>query len=74
VRSAPQRSIQDDLNLLAAIREVYSRLPETYYREPWELQHILFSLGYTDDHADEAKIDAAIKIARTDRTPDEGAA
>jgi hypothetical protein len=74
VSSAPQRSIQDDLNLLAAIREVYSRLPETYYREPWELQHILFSLGYTDDLADEAKIDAAIKIARTDRTPDEGAA
>ena len=74
MRSAPQRSIQDDLNLLAAIREVYSRLPETYYREPWELQHILFSLGYTDDLADEAKIDAAIKIARTDRTPDEGAA
>jgi hypothetical protein len=74
VRSAPQRSIQDDLNLLAAIREVYSRLPEAYYREPWELQHILFSLGYTDDLADEAKIDAAIKIARTDRTPDEGAA
>ena len=72
--SAPQRSIQDDLNLLAAIREVYSRLPETYYREPWELQHILFSLGYTDDLADEAKIEAAIKIARTDRTPDEGAA
>jgi hypothetical protein len=74
VSSAPQRSIQDDLNLLAAIREVYSRLPETYYREPWELQHILFSLGYTDDLADEAKIEAAIKIARTDRTPDEGAA
>jgi hypothetical protein len=74
VRSAPQRSIQDDLNLLAAIREVYSRLPEAYYREPWELQHILFSLGYTDDLADEAKIEAAIKIARTDRTPDEGAA
>ena len=74
MRSAPQRSIQDDLNLLAAIREVYSRLPEAYYREPWELQHILFSLGYTDDLADEAKIEAAIKIARTDRTPDEGAA
>ena len=74
MRSAPQRSIQDDLNLLAAIREVYSRLPETYYHEPWELQHILFSRGYTDDLADEAKIDAAIKIARTDRTPDEGAA
>jgi hypothetical protein len=74
VKPAPQRSIQDDPNLLAAIREVYSRLPEAYYREPWELQHILFSLGYTDDLADEVKIDAGIKIARTDWTPDEGAA
>jgi hypothetical protein len=60
--------------LLAAIREVYSRLPETYYRESWELQHLFFSLGYTDDLADEGKIDAAIKIARTDWNPDEGAA
>ena len=74
MRSAPQRSIQDDLNLLAVIREVYSRLPETYYLQPWELPHILFSLGYTDDLADEAEIDAAINIARTDWTPDEGAA
>lgn len=74
MKPAPQRSIQDDPNLLAAIREVYSRLPEAYYREPWELQHILFSLGYTDDLADEVKIDAGIKIARTDWTPDEGAA
>jgi hypothetical protein len=74
VRSAPRTSIQDDLNLLAVIREVYSRLPETYYLQPWELQHILFSLGYTDDLADEAEIVAAINIARTDWTPDEGAA
>jgi hypothetical protein len=74
VRSAPRTSIQDDLNLLAVIREVYSRLPETYYLQPWELQHILFSLRYTDDLADEAEIDAAINIARTDWTPDEGAA
>jgi hypothetical protein len=74
VRSAPRTSIQDDLNLLAVIREVYSRLPETYYLQPWELQHILLSLGYTDDLADEAEIDAAINIARTDWAPDEGAA
>jgi hypothetical protein len=74
VRSAPRTSIQDDLNLLAVIREVYSRLPETYYLQPWELQLILFSLGYTDDLADEAEIDAAINIARTDWAPDEGAA
>jgi len=74
VRSAPRTSIQDDLNLLAVIREVYSRLPETYYLQPWELQLILFSLGYTDELADEAEIDAAINIARTDWAPDEGAA
>jgi hypothetical protein len=74
VNPASQRSIQDDPNLLAAIREVYSRLPETYYHEPWELQHLLFSLGYTDDLAEEAEIAAAIEVARTDRTPDEGAA
>jgi hypothetical protein len=74
VRSTPRTSIQDDLNLLAVIREVYSRLPETYYLQPWELQHILFSLEYTDDLADEAEIDAAINIARTDWAPDEGAA
>jgi hypothetical protein len=74
VSSAPQRSIKDEPNLLAATREVYSRLPETYYREPWELQHLLFSLGYTDDLADEAEIAAAVEVARTDFHPDEGAA
>ena len=74
MRSAPRTSIQDDRNLLAVIREVYSRLPETYYLQPWELQLILFSLGYTDELADEAEIDAAINIARTDWAPDEGAA
>jgi hypothetical protein len=52
--------------LLPAVRELYSRLPETYYLEPWELQHVLFSLGYTDDLADEAQIAAAVEVARTD--------
>jgi hypothetical protein len=40
--------------LLPAVRELYSRLPETYHLQPWELEHVLFSLGYTDDLADEA--------------------
>jgi hypothetical protein len=31
--------------LLAAIRELYSRHPEYFHHEPWELQHVLFSLG-----------------------------
>ena len=61
-------------DLLASTREVCSYLPETRYLKPWELQHVLFSLGYTEDLGDEAKIDAGIKIARTDWTPDEGAA
>jgi hypothetical protein len=49
--------------LLPAIRDLYSRLPETYHHEPWELQHVLFSLGYTDDLADEAEIAAAVEVA-----------
>jgi hypothetical protein len=52
--------------LLPAIRDLYSRLPEMYYRQPWELQHVLFSLGYVDDLADEAQIAAAVEVARGD--------
>jgi hypothetical protein len=61
-------------DLLASVRELYSRRPETHFREPWELQHVLFSLGYTNGLVCEAEIDAAIKTARTDWTSDEGAA
>jgi hypothetical protein len=53
--------------LLPAIRDLYSRLPESYLLEPWELQHILYSLGYTDDLADGAEIRAAVEVARADR-------
>jgi len=60
--------------MLAVVREVYSRRPETRSLEPWEMQHVLFSLGYTNDLADEAEIDAAIKVARTDWTLDEDVA
>jgi hypothetical protein len=48
--------------LLPAVRDLYSRLPEMYFRQPWELQHVLFSLGYTDDLADEAEIAAAVEV------------
>jgi hypothetical protein len=58
--------LHDKPSLPAAVRELYSRRPETYYREPWELQHVLFSLGYTDDLADEAEIAAAVEAARQD--------
>ncbi len=66
--------IADDPNLLVSIRELYSRRPETRFREAWEMQHILFSLGYTDGLADEAEIAAAIEVARTDFDPEMGAA
>jgi hypothetical protein len=71
---APTPIVHDPPCLLAAVRQLYSRLPETYYREPWELQHVLFSLGYTDELADEAEIAAAIEVARTDFDPEAGAA
>jgi hypothetical protein len=40
--------------LLPAVRDLYSRLPEMYHLEPWELQHVLFSLGYVEDMAADA--------------------
>jgi hypothetical protein len=70
----PNLIVHDPPCLLAAVRELYSRLPETRYLEPWELQHVLYSLNYTDDLAEEAEITAAAQVARTDWTPDEGAA
>ena len=44
-------------DLLPLLRELFSRLPETYHLQPWELQHVFFSLGYTDDLAEEARGD-----------------
>jgi hypothetical protein len=52
--------------LVPALRDLYSRLPAMYFRQPWELQHVLFSLGYVDDLADEAQIAAAVEVARGD--------
>jgi hypothetical protein len=52
--------------LLLAIRNLYSRHPEYFLHEPWELVHMLYSLNYTDDLADEVEISAAVEVARTD--------
>ena len=52
--------------LLLAIRNLYSRRPEYFHHEHWELQHVLFSLGYVGDLADEAEIAAAVEVARGD--------
>ena len=57
--------------LLAAVRELFSRLPETRCLEAWELQHVLYSLNYANGLVEEADIAAAIEVARTDWTPNE---
>jgi hypothetical protein len=51
--------------LLPAIRELYSRHPEYFLHEPWELVHVLFSLEYVDDLADEGEIAAAAEAAHS---------
>ena len=61
-------------NLTALVRKLYSRHPEYWHHEPWELQHVLYSLGYTDGLVEEPAISAAIEVARTDWAPNEGAA
>jgi hypothetical protein len=74
MESAPPRIIRDDPNLLPAIRELYSRIPETRTLEPYELQGTLWLLRYTDNPAPEADIAAAVEVARSDFDPEEGAA
>jgi hypothetical protein len=66
--------ITNEPNLLALVRELYSRRPETFYLEPWELQSLLYLLNYTDGLIPEADIAAAVQVARTDLNPDVGAA
>ncbi len=50
--------------LLPAIRQLYSERPEYFHHEPWELAHVLFSLGYVEDLAGEAELAAAVEVAR----------
>jgi hypothetical protein len=52
--------------LLPAVRDLYSRHPEYRLLEPWELQHVLWSLGYTEDLEDDGEIAAATEVARED--------
>ena len=52
--------------LLPAIRDLYSRNPEYWHLQPWELQWLLYALGYTDELEDEAEITAAAEVARGD--------
>jgi hypothetical protein len=64
----------DPPDVLAMLRELYSRRPEARDLEPYELQSLLWSLNYTDELLNEAEIAAAIEVARTDYDPDKDAA
>jgi hypothetical protein len=70
----PKQMVPDSPNLLALVRELYSRHPEYRHHEAWELAHVLWSLGYVDDLPTDAELSAVIEVARTDLDPDEGAA
>jgi hypothetical protein len=63
-----------DSNVLASVRDLYSRRPETHFLGAWELQHVLRSLRYTGALAEEVEIVAAIEVAQTDFDPEAGAA
>jgi hypothetical protein len=54
--------------LLPLLRDLYSRNPEYRNLMAWELQTLLWSLGYTDELANEAAIEAARDVALTDWT------
>ncbi len=56
--------------VLPMLRELYSRRPETRYLEPYELQSILWSLGYCEELIPEAEIAAAVEVARGDFAPE----
>ena len=65
---------RDSHDVLPMLRDLHSKHPEARYFEPYELRSMLWSLGYADELLDEAEIEAAIEVARTDLDPDEGAA
>ena len=52
--------------LLPAIRDLYSRLPETYHLQPCELQWMLYALNYADELENETEIAAAVEVVRSD--------
>jgi hypothetical protein len=52
--------------LLPAVRDLYSRHPETRTLEAYHLAWILFALGYTNVLEGEGEIAAASEVARQD--------
>ncbi len=58
---AKQRIIQDRPDVLGLVRELYSRQPEAQCLEPYELQSLLWSVGYCEDLIPEVEIAAALE-------------
>ncbi len=58
---ATQSSIQDPPDVLALVRELHSRRPESRFLEPYELQSLLWSLGYCENLIPEGEIAAALQ-------------
>ena len=56
----------NSVQLVPALRDLYSRLPEYWHLQAWELQWVLYALNYTDELEDEADIAAAVEVARGD--------
>jgi hypothetical protein len=54
------------VELVAALRDLYSRNTEYRHLQPWELQWMLYALNYTHELENEAEIAAAVEVARGD--------
>jgi hypothetical protein len=54
------------VELVAALRDLYRRRPETRHLQAWELPWMLYALNYSDELEDEAEIASAVEAARGD--------
>jgi hypothetical protein len=51
------------VELVAALRDLYRRRPETRHLQAWELPWMLYALNYTDELEDEDAIADAVAVA-----------
>ena len=61
MRSTPRGIIPNEPDVLGLVRELHSRRPEARFLEPYELQSLLWSLGYCEDLNPEGEIAAALE-------------
>jgi hypothetical protein len=52
-----------EAKLVAALRDLYGRRPETRHLQAWELQWMMYALNYTDELEDEDAIADAVAVA-----------